>query len=118
IGLSVFVTYMRDRGEIRDTVWGGKSMQVRVSQLQKTASAFEWFDISNTEHLAQIDRRLNQSYLAGLAVTRLSDSGEYVHGKTLWEALIALVPRAIWPDKPIEAGSGSMVSEYTGLTFV
>jgi hypothetical protein len=117
VGLSVFVTYMRDRGEIRDTVWGGQSMQVRVSQLEKTLTDFEWFDISNNEHLSQVDGRLNQSYLAGLAVSRLSDTGEYVHGDTLWEALFALVPRALWPDKPIEAGSGNMVSEYTGLRF-
>jgi hypothetical protein len=117
VGLSVFVTYMRDRGEIRDTVWGGQAMQVRLNQLQKTASEFEWFDISNTEHLRQIDGRLNQSFLVGLAVGRLSESGQYVHGDTLWEALLALVPRAVWADKPLEAGSGNLVSEYTGLRF-
>ena len=88
-----------------------------MSQLQKTAEEFEWFDVSNDEHLRQIDGRLNQSYLAGLAVSRLSENGQYVHGDTLWEALIALVPRAIWPDKPMAAGSGNMVSEYTGLIF-
>jgi hypothetical protein len=27
------------------------------------------------------------------------------------------VPRALWPDKPDVAGSGTLVSEYTGLTF-
>jgi hypothetical protein len=117
VGLSVFVTYMRDRRDIRDTVWGGQSMQVRVNQLEKTLTDFEWFDLSRSEHLGQVDGRLNQSFLTGLAVSRLSDSGEYVHGDTLWQATLALVPRALWPDKPIEAGSGNMVSEYTGLRF-
>jgi hypothetical protein len=117
VGLSVFVTYMRDRGDIRETVWGGQPMQVRLSQLEKTIARFEWFDLSNMDHLAAVDGRLNQSFLAGLAVIRLSDSGAYVHGDTLWEALIALVPRAIWPEKPVMAGSGNMVSEYTGLRF-
>src|SRR5439155_25018256 len=51
VGLSVFVTYMRDRGDIRDTVWGGQSMQARMSQLDKTLRDFEWFDISRNEHL-------------------------------------------------------------------
>jgi len=118
VGLSVFVTYMRDRHDIRDTVWGGKPMAVRLGQLQTTVSDFEWFDISKTEHLRQIDGRLNQSYLAGLAISRLSDSGAFAHGETLWEAFITLIPRAFWPDKPIEAGSGHLVSEYTGLTFI
>jgi hypothetical protein len=118
VGLSVFVTYMRDRSDIRETVWGGQPMQARLTQLEKTISDFEWFDISKREHLSMVDGRLNQSFLAGLAVSRLSDSGAYVHGDTLWEALIALVPRAIWPEKPVEAGSGNMVTEYTGLKFI
>ncbi len=117
LGLSVFVTYMRDRGDIRDTVWGGQPMQVRVSQLQKTAGNFEWFDISRIDHLKAVDGRLNQSFLTGVAVSRLSDIGGYAYGDTLWEALLALIPRAIWPDKPIAAGSGTLVSEYTGLQF-
>jgi hypothetical protein len=118
LGLSVFVTYMRDRQYIRDTVWGGQPIQARLSQLQKTASDFEWFDYTNTEHLSLVDIRLNQSYLAGLAVNRVSESGEYAHGQTLWEALLALIPRAVWPDKPLEAGSGNMVTQFTGLRFL
>src|SRR5437773_6073502 len=51
VGLSVFVTYMRDRPDIRETVWGGQPMQARLSQLEKTITDFEWFDISRSEHL-------------------------------------------------------------------
>jgi hypothetical protein len=39
------------------------------------------------------------------------------HGGTIRDAALALIPRAIWPDKPIRAGSGDLVSIYTGLTF-
>jgi hypothetical protein len=118
VGLSLFVTYMRDRRDIRETVWGGQSMTARVNQLQTTISDFEWFDATNPDHLRQVDSRLNQSYLAGLAVSRLAGTNAFAYGSTLWEALIGVVPRAIWPDKPTEAGSGHLVSEYTGLTFV
>jgi hypothetical protein len=117
IGLSVYVTYMRDRGDIRDTVWGGQPMQVRLAQLEQSARNFEWFDISNVAHLQRVDGRLNQSFLVGLAVERLADGGDYAKGQTLWEALTALVPRAIWPEKTVQAGGGNLVSEYTGLTF-
>ena len=117
LGISVYVTYMRDRDQIREAVWGGFSFQERFGQVASTFSHFEWFDVTDLDHLASVDRRLNQSYLLGLAVSRLSDIGGYAYGETLWEALLAMVPRAIWPDKPIEAGSGNMVSEYTGLTF-
>lgn len=117
LGMSVYVTYMRDRGEIREVVWGGQSLGDRVDRVAKTIQTFEWFDPSNNEHLVRVDNRLNQSYLVGAAVSRLSDVGGYAHGRTLWEALLALIPRALWPDKPISAGSGNMVSEYTGIQF-
>jgi len=118
LGLSVYVTYMRDRGEIRQTVWGGQSLSDRVNRLEETLRNFERFDISNAKHLQAIDGRLNQSALVGLAVSRLSELGGYAHGQTMWDSLVALVPRALWPDKPFEAGSGNLVSEYTGLTFM
>jgi hypothetical protein len=117
LGLSVFVTYMRDRGEIRDVVWGGQSLHDRIDRVATSISNFEWFDPSNDEHLKRVDNRLNQSYLVGLGVSRLSDVGGYGHGATLWEALLALIPRALWPDKPVSAGSGNLVSEYTGVQY-
>ncbi len=118
LGLSVFVTYMRDRGEIREVVWGGQSLHDRTERVTTTIEDFEWFDPSNNDHLTRVDGRLNQSYLVGVAVSRLSDIGGYAHGATLWDALLALIPRAVWPDKPMVAGSGTLVSEYTGIQFV
>src|SRR5205823_2807942 len=109
--------YMRDRGEIREVVWGGQSLRNRAERVTTTIKAFEWFDPSNNDHLTRVDDRLNQSYMVGAAVSRLSDIGGYAHGATLWEALLALILRAIWPEKPITAGSGKLVTEYTGIPF-
>jgi hypothetical protein len=117
VGLSVYVSYMRDRGEIREVVWGGQSFSDRVDRVSATFGKLEWLDLSNREHLDRIDNRLDQSALVGAAVTRLSDLGGYAHGETFWEALLALIPRAIWPDKPIQAGSGNIVSQYTGVQY-
>ena len=117
LGMSVYVTYMRDRGEIREVVWGGQSFSDRVDRVAATIKDFEWFDPSNDQHLQRVDGRLNQSFLVGLSVSRLSEVGGYGHGATLWEALLALVPRALWPDKPVTAGSGNLVSEYTGVQY-
>lgn len=117
VGLSFYVTYMRDRGEIREVVWGGQSLQDRVGRVATTIQAFEWFDPSNDDHLYRIDNRMNQSALVGAAVSRLSDIGGYARGATLWDALLAMIPRALWPDKPITAGSGTLVTEYTGIIY-
>src|SRR5262249_54238189 len=46
-----------------------------------------------------------------------SGAQDFARGDTLWEALLALVPRVVWPDKPIVAGSGNLVTTYTGISF-
>jgi hypothetical protein len=118
LGISVYVTYMRDRGEIREVVWGGQALRDRVERVTSTLENFEWFNPSKAEHLNRIDDRLNQSFFVGAAVSRLSEIGGYAHGSTLWDALLSLIPRALWPEKPVTAGSGTMVTEYTGIPFV
>ena len=116
-GLSIFVTYMRDRIEIRELVWTGRPLADRMERISLTVDTFEWFNPFNEEHLERIDSRLNQSHLVGAAVNHLSDGDNYAHGATLWQALLAMIPRAIWPEKPTAAGSGTLVTEYTGIAF-
>jgi hypothetical protein len=119
LGLSTFVTYMRDRPQIRASVWSGESYGERLTRVGQTFMAFEWFDPWNMAHLDAVDSRLNQSYLVGLAVSRLEETNEFAYGDTFWKALIALIPRAVWPEKPddLSAGSGSLVTEFTGVRF-
>jgi hypothetical protein len=117
LGLSVFVTYMRDRTEIRATVWGEQSLADRFERLSATVTTLEWFDPGNFHHLQRIDGRLNQNWLVGAAVNRLRETDGYARGDTLWDALLALIPRALWPEKPISAGSGDLVNRYTDIKF-
>jgi hypothetical protein len=117
VGLSVFVSYMRDRTEIRATVWGEQSLSNRFDRLAETIATFEWFDPNRFQHLQRIDGRLNQNWLVGAAVNRLRETDGYARGDTLWDALLALIPRALWPEKPIHAGSGDLVNRYTDIKF-
>lgn len=117
VGMSFYVSYMRDRDVIRETVWGGRSIGDRVEKLVDTFETFEWFDVSDPFHLALVDIRLNQNTLVGAAIVRLGETGDFAYGSTLFEALLALVPRAVWPDKPVSAGSGDLVSRFTGWRF-
>jgi hypothetical protein len=117
VAMSFYVSYMRDRDEIRETVWGGRSLGDRITKLLDTFESFEWFDVSDPFHLTLVDIRLNQNTLVGAAVVRLGETGDFAYGSTLFEAVLALVPRAVWPDKPVSAGSGDLVSRFTGLRF-
>ena len=117
LSLTLFVSYMRDRDDIRRSVWGQHEMTDRVDQVSNMLSRLEWFDPREDKQLERIDGRLNQDYLLGLAVERLATQTSFADGETIRDAVLALVPRVIWPDKPVTAGSGRLVSRFTGLNF-
>jgi len=118
LALSVYVTYMRDRPIIRAAVWGQESYSVRMNQMATTFSDFEFLNLGNVDHLTRIDDRLNQTALVGAAVDYLRlRPEEFASGETIRQALLSPIPRALWPDKPISAGSGDLVSRFTGMKF-
>ncbi|HKY98877.1 MAG TPA: hypothetical protein VJL35_13540 [Gemmatimonadaceae bacterium] len=116
IGISVFLSYFENRTEIRGAVWGGAPVETRVGVSLDAFRQIKLFNPANEEHLVAINARLNQNYFAGLAATRISNGdAQYLHGRTIWEGFLAIIPRVFWPDKTIVAGSGTIVAEMTGL---
>jgi hypothetical protein len=116
LGLNVFVNYFAHRDVVREEVWGGAPLSDRVDATLDIFRDFEWFDSRNARQVKAIDDRLNQNFFSGLAAARIEQGTvDYLYGRSLWEGLIALVPRALWPEKPVVAGSPKIVSEMTGL---
>lgn len=117
-GLSFYVNYMPARQEMRDRVWGGAPFEERFEFLIQKAQEAEFFDPFENRHLHLIDNRLNQNALVGRSMYYIEESQMgFAYGESLKSATIAWIPRLIWPDKPTYAGSGTFVSQYTGLTF-
>jgi hypothetical protein len=116
LGLNIFLNYFQHRDEIRDAVWGGAPMQERIDVSMNAVREFAWFDPTNDLQLVALDQRLNQNYFVGLAAARIAGGEvDYLYGRSLWEGLQALVPRIVWPEKPVSAGSPDIVAEMTGL---
>jgi hypothetical protein len=116
-GLCFYTSYMRDRNMIRASVSGGDSLSKRLEMVSRTTSNIEAFSLTNPDHLVFINSRLNQNTLVGAAVSYLSQPSDYARGETIWDAVLGLVPRVLWPSKPVAAGSGGLVARFTGLTF-
>jgi hypothetical protein len=116
LGLTIFVNYFSSRNAIRNVVWGGADVEERVDAVLDVGTNFQWFDASNKIHLLSLNIRLNQNYFVGIAATRIErgDVG-YLYGRSLGEAALSLVPRALWPEKPVYGGSPEIVKEMTGL---
>jgi hypothetical protein len=117
-GLSIYVTYMRDRSTFRDVVWGEEAFGNRLQSMRDTFESFEVIDFDNESHLRLIDLRLNQNVLIGLAMDNLeTGTVPYADGVTIWWAIISMVPRIVWPSKPQTGGGLGVVSYFTGLHF-
>jgi hypothetical protein len=116
LGISIFLGYFEHRQKIREAVWGGADSEVRIQATLEAARDVSLFDPTNPEHLKGLDARLNQNFFVGAAAARIA-SGQvsYLRGRSLWEGALALVPRALWPEKPVFSGSGKIVTEMTGL---
>lgn len=118
LGVNIFVNYFQWRTEIRDAVWGGAPMETRIDVTAEVVRNFEWLDPGNDAQMKALDQRLNQNYFAGLAAQRIDEGHvEYLYGRSVWEGVLSLVPRILWPEKPVFGGSPQIVSEMTGLTL-
>lgn len=117
LGLSFFVTYMGQRVGIREVVWQEQSSLLdRLDRASSLITRFELLDLASPTQAAALDGRLNQNALVGAAVIYHEDgAAPFAYGATIppW----ALIPRAVWPNKPDTGGGGAVVSKYTGILF-
>lgn len=118
LGVTVFVNYFIGRDRIREIVWSSATFEDRVAVVSDVFSSITILDLSIDEHAIALNERLNQNYFAGLAASNLNDGfAQYRYFQQFYEALISPIPRALWPDKPVFGGSGSIVKDMTGLTL-
>lgn len=116
IASSAFVTYFQHRDRLRAAAWSEQNRDQRFDRVRDMVLDAQFIDLSNPKHLDAFDLRLNQNMFLGLAAERIQFGVvDPLYGDSLREGLIALVPRIIWPDKPVFGGSPKIVSEMTGL---
>jgi hypothetical protein len=116
LALNLFVNYFAQRDHIRDAVWGRAPIEQRIDAVWNIFREFSWIDSTNLKQLKAMHERLNQNYFVGVAADRIQHGEvDYLYGRSIWEGLLSLVPRAIWPDKPVFGGSPKIIKEMTGL---
>lgn len=115
--LSIYVSYMQIRDNVRSIVWSGGDYSSRFDVVGKSLQSIQLFDIFNNDHLQLIDKRLNLNILVGQSVQYLDKTNKYANGETLYAAILAPIPRLLWPEKPTIAGGSQLVTRYSGRTF-
>ncbi len=118
LSMTFYQTYMRDRDRIRDAVWGGATMIEKVSVLQTTLSKPEFFNPLDVDQLLRISGRIDYNYISGVVVNYMQAGFvEHAGFDLMSHSLVSLVPRFLWPSKPIVAGGAAMATKYTGMRF-
>jgi hypothetical protein len=115
LGLSLFVTYMGERAGIREVVSEERAgILDRLDRASAIITKFELLDLSSPTQVTALDGRLNQNWLVGAGVMYHEDGGaSFAYGATI--PVWALIPRAVWPDKPAIGGGGSIVTDFAGI---
>lgn len=116
LGISLFTSYFEQRTAIRAAVWGGASMEQRLRPIEGVFTNLHLFDPNRSDDISALDLRLNQNYFVGLSAERIqSGESRFLNGRSIWEGFLSLVPRILWPEKPVFGGSPKIVAEMTGL---
>ena len=82
-GLSLYIGYMSQRGELRDAVWGSSGYGARWEQVDDIASKAEWFTPTDPTHVGPVVGRLNLSYHVGIATNYVGANRDYAGGDAL-----------------------------------
>ncbi|THD77669.1 MAG: hypothetical protein E7812_12980 [Phenylobacterium sp.] len=116
VGMTLFVNYYSNRDAMRTVVWSQSTISQRIDANMGMFTNFRLFNQADPAQLDALDQRLNQNVFIGIAQKRL-DGGQvhYLGGRSVSDAILSLVPRVIWPNKPISGGSPALIAEMTGL---
>jgi hypothetical protein len=116
LGLSLFVTYMGERVGIREELRDEQAgIFDRFDRASVLVTNFQLLDLASPRQVVAFER-LNYNWIVGAAVMSHEDGGTpFAYGATI--PLWALIPRAVWPDKPDIGGARNVFSDFTDIRF-
>jgi len=115
--ITILTVYFTSRNDLRSIVWGGNVITSPLEDAYNTfARNFRWFELGNGAQLSWIEDRFPYNYFTGITMQRI-DSGlvDAAGGRTIESAVLSVIPRLFWPDKPIVVGGSVLFQYFTGI---
>ncbi|MCF3936666.1 hypothetical protein L1787_25065 [Acuticoccus sp. M5D2P5] len=115
--LSLFVSYMAIRYELRAVLWSTTDFSDRLDAVAHLLSSLRLFNPWNFDDLDALMTRLNQGMLVGKVIEYHEIYPELrLFGSGLLLSAFAWIPRFLWPNKPALGGS-EMLTANTDYNF-
>ncbi|HPA19792.1 MAG TPA: hypothetical protein PLU30_18730 [Verrucomicrobiae bacterium] len=109
-------TWFKVRGFIREGAIQGNPIQRVMTFIDLFGIYYNPFRIDPYELREVLFLRFDMSEIYAAQVRWQPTNEPYAYGRTLTEnLLVVLVPRILWPDKPIKFGGAQFISRFTGL---
>ncbi len=108
--------WFRVRGFVRSGSIQGNPIQRMLTFAELFSMYYEPFNIDPHGLRDVLFLRIDFSRIYAAQVEHQPNVEPYAHGKTFFEnILIILVPRILWPDKPVHFGGTAFVGRFTGM---
>jgi hypothetical protein len=112
----MFFGWMQSRSEIRSGNLSDLSFKnaagIFVTDFARHATVI---NLDSTVVNDRIRERIDMTDILAQQVAFQPDVQPFVYGSTFLDSAIALVPRALWPGKPVIAGGSAFVERFTGI---
>jgi hypothetical protein len=109
--------WMAGRKRLRSAIGESVSLSKRIEITVDIFLNVEPIQVEGEEVANAYAKRGDYSPLLATAMQYTPDRQPFAYGTTLLEGFTAIIPRALWPDKPYRVGGNALVSQYTGLHF-
>lgn len=110
--------WLGGREKLRAAISSNASFAERVQAFEFQDQVPLFLNLLDPEDVKKIQRRIDQSHLLAAAMAHTPAYEPYAWGSTMSDnVLIALVPRFLWPSKPVMSGNTEFVARHAGLKF-
>lgn len=103
-GRQVLRTAIEDQASLSTTLW--MTLDVFMKPPEESISLIEMYR-----------NRGDYSDLMAATLTHTPIFEPFAMGETYWLTIISVVPRAVWPDKPLIMGGSKTVTRFSGIQF-
>lgn len=111
-------TWFRIREFIRQGHIQGNPIQRVLTFAELFSMYYEPFDFDKYKLREVLQLRFDMSDILADQVEQQPVNVPYQHGKTVTDnLLVALVPRILWPDKPVRFGGSEFIQMFTGREY-